>query len=176
MYKHRTLADIFIGNYSDYQGIASILFREEKQDNVIKYVILKSWVKTGVVSMSEGVSETLGLLSGVSYDICKPYINQTTGFSNLLKQKANQTDIKLSTLYVKVIEPLEGYQIINSLLAEERIILSPESKDTVSQALQDYSVGEVNHVVYALFHSVAEREISHISPQARIYGTSRVYW
>jgi hypothetical protein len=176
MYRHRTLADVFIGNYSDYQGIGSILFREEKQDNVIKYVILKAWVKTGVVSISEGVSETLDLLSGVSYNLCKPYLNQSKAFYNLLKQKANQNDIKLSTLYVKDIEPLEGYQIINSLLAEERIILAPESKDTVSQALQDYSVGEVNHIVYALFHSVAEREIDHISPQPRIYGTARVIW
>lgn len=168
--------DIFLGVYSDYQGIGSILFREEKQHGVIKYLLLKSWSKTGVVSMSEGVTETLDMLTGVSYNLCKPYLNETEGFYNLFRKQRNERGLRFSHFTGKDIDPLEGYQVINSLLAEERIVLGPETVDPISQALQGYSIEEIDHLVYALFHGVAERELYSLRPIPRAYGTARVIW
>jgi hypothetical protein len=162
--------DVFLGVYSDPLGVAAILFNCENDC----FNILKHWSKSGLVSMREGVRESFNLLEGVSYSYCRPYLNETEGFYNLFRQTSRT--YRVTHFNKKNIEILEGYQIINSLLAEERITLA-EGLEEVSQALRAFNLEEdVNHTVYALFHSVAMVELENLKPKAHISSHSSSIW
>jgi hypothetical protein len=154
-------ADYYLGVYSDPFGIASILLNLEGG----KYNIVKQWSKVGLVSLSEGVRETFNLLEGIPYTNVKAYLNDSRPFELLFKKESS--NLRIAWTYRVEVDPIESYQIINSLLAEDRITLS-EGLDEIESALKSFSLEEVNHIVYSLFCSIAPLEIESMKPKPRV--------
>ena len=161
--------DCYLGVYSDPFGVASILFNFENN----RYNILKMWVKTGLVSLSEGVNESFKLLDGMAYNHFKAYLNDSQSFELLFRKESS--NYRVSYITKSELEPVEAYQIINSPLAENRIALA-EGLTDIESALKSFDLTQVDHIVYCLFYSVAQKELDEMKPKPRVYGSSTVHW
>ena len=161
----------YLGSYGDTNGFASVLISiEAGLDNDLKwlesYHLRGLFYRPSIVSVSITVQKTLKLLNFLPLGVCcASYSNTVNTFTNLLQARGKG---RIVVHWKTRIDPLEGYQILQDLLTNQRLTLEPgEGVDRVAEILKNVNIeAPINPLVGALFHSVCVIERNRInSPQ-----------
>lgn len=162
----------YLSSYSSIVGIASILISVEFGMDIDslelknQYLIKNIYYKDGSYSLEESAIKSIDLISNVK-DRIVSYSNKTNTFFRYLKNIGKE---KFEDYRVTSIDYDDAYQIINSLIYENRIVFSEDSNhlQVIFDRLQYFNLeNNPDPVIYALFHSIAVIEHNRVGELSR---------
>jgi len=163
---------LYLASYSNISGIASILISIEYGMNMDslelrnQYLIKNIYYKDGSYSLEESAIKSIDLVSNVG-DRIVSYSNKTNTFFRYLKNIGKE---KFEDYRATNIDYDDAYQIINSLIYENRIVFSEDSDNlqVIFDRLQYFNLeNSPDPIIYALFHSIAVIEHNRVGELSR---------